>query len=390
MKKRNRRIIFYVLPCTIALAVFSLVTKMGPNGSPIGGKKLVCALDLEGYQSDGVRYSCGLNYELLRLFSSDSRCKSAISLAEGSSLDSLSGHVLDLVILPYRDSFPEEFSVCGPLSDSTVWVSRKEDKALATEIERWHMVEANSQEYSDLKERFSPSYEPYRRAAMGRRFKYAGPYDELIKKYAATLGWDWRLLTAVVWQESRFHIEARSRRGAAGLMQMMPRTAGKYGIEDSLDPEENLRAAAKYFSRLQRMFKGYASGAELAKFTLAAYNAGEGRVLDCINFAKSSGKPYSSWNDLKAIIPSMRDADVMDKDTVTRLGVFKGYETIAYVDKVLELYSMFRAIVPGPSSPDPLLTRKEKEAEVPPLSQDTTASPQPAAPADSNALGQTK
>ena len=173
-----------------------------------------------------------------------------------------------------------------------------------------------------------------------------GDVDELVRKYAANLGWDWHLLEAVVWQESQFRIEARSPRGALGLMQMMPSTARKYGVDDMLDPEENLRAGVEYLAKLQRMFDGRVAPEDLPRFTLAAYNAGEGRILDCIRMAQTLGMPHQTWQDIVEVIPHMREEAGVGADTVLQLGYFKGYETLAYIRLTDSLSRAFRCIVP--------------------------------------------
>ena len=71
-------------------------------------------------------------------------------------------------------------------------------------------------------------------------------------------------------------------------MQMIPSTASKYSADNMLDPEENLKAATSYLKKLTEMFEPYAADSmELMKFALAAYNAGEGRIKDCIALAES-------------------------------------------------------------------------------------------------------
>ena len=79
--------------------------------------------------------------------------------------------------------------------------------------------------------------------------------------------------------------------------------------------------------------------------------------------AKSLDAPHSTWNDIKEVLPFLRDSGFMESDTVARLGVFKGYETVAYVDNVMSHYEAFRIIAPEQSSQDPHWTRKEKEVE---------------------------
>ena len=96
--------------------------------------------------------------------------------------------------------------------------------------------------------------------------------DRIIFEAGQKQGVDPRLLHAVIWQESKYKIEARSHAGAQGLMQLIPDTAKRFGCDDPHDPEKNIKAGTKYLSWLLKRFSG---NVELA---LAGYNAGEGAV----------------------------------------------------------------------------------------------------------------
>ncbi|MCG7927847.1 MAG: lytic transglycosylase domain-containing protein, partial [Candidatus Thiodiazotropha taylori] len=81
------------------------------------------------------------------------------------------------------------------------------------------------------------------------------------------------LLHAIVRVESAYDPRAVSHKGAQGLMQLMPATAKRYGVENSYDPRQNLRGGATYLKDLLRMFEYD------IKLALAAYNAGENAVI---------------------------------------------------------------------------------------------------------------
>ena len=99
------------------------------------------------------------------------------------------------------------------------------------------------------------------------------PRDAQIRRVAARHGVDPLLVHAVVRAESGYDAKAVSRKGAAGLMQLMPETARRYGVTDPFDPATNLDAGVRYLHHLLRMFGGNLS------LALAAYNAGEAQVL---------------------------------------------------------------------------------------------------------------
>jgi soluble lytic murein transglycosylase-like protein len=122
--------------------------------------------------------------------------------------------------------------------------------------------------------RFAPDEVPYPEpepvAAAPAEALPAVPYGEIIDKMSAQHGVDAKLVRAVIQVESAYRQTARSRKGAMGLMQLMPETARQYGVTDPYDPESNIEGGIKYLKTLlQRLPR------ELA---LAAYNAGEAAV----------------------------------------------------------------------------------------------------------------
>ena len=97
-------------------------------------------------------------------------------------------------------------------------------------------------------------------------------YDQVVDEVSRSHGLESALLHAVISVESRYNPKAVSRKGAAGLMQLMPQTAKRYGVADAFDPRQNLDGGAQYLKDLLRMFNNNLS------LSLAAYNAGEHAV----------------------------------------------------------------------------------------------------------------
>jgi soluble lytic murein transglycosylase-like protein len=98
-------------------------------------------------------------------------------------------------------------------------------------------------------------------------------YDTIVDEVSRTYGLESALLHAVISVESRYNPKAVSRKGAVGLMQLMPQTAKRYGVADAFDPRQNLDGGAQYLKDLLRMFNNNLS------LALAAYNAGEQAVM---------------------------------------------------------------------------------------------------------------
>jgi soluble lytic murein transglycosylase-like protein len=98
-------------------------------------------------------------------------------------------------------------------------------------------------------------------------------FNSLIEAAAQTHGVDSALVHAVISAESGYNPTALSKAGARGLMQLMPATAQRYGVQNIMDPQENIHGGVKYLRDLLTMFSG---NMELA---VAAYNAGENAVI---------------------------------------------------------------------------------------------------------------
>jgi soluble lytic murein transglycosylase-like protein len=118
---------------------------------------------------------------------------------------------------------------------------------------------------------------PQDRTASGDRYDAqflarASQFDAIIEHAASAAAVEPNLLRAVIVVESGFNVRAMSKRGAMGLMQLMPATAARFGISDSFDPRQNVSGGARYLKFLLDRF-----GQNLS-LALAAYNAGEDAV----------------------------------------------------------------------------------------------------------------
>ena len=111
------------------------------------------------------------------------------------------------------------------------------------------------------------------------------------------INWDWRLLAALVFHESRFDASQRSWAGAAGLMQLMPHTASNFGLNKRtvFDPEMNIEAGVQYIKSLNLSFRKVENKDERIKFILAGYNCGPSHILDAMALAKKYWKNPQIW-----------------------------------------------------------------------------------------------
>ena len=289
-----------------------------PAGEPAG--VIRCVLDLGAYEDSTYGLINGYNYYLLQKFAKDNGITAEVRVAEpgDSWLDSLENGSVDAVVLPlHQHSGNDRAAYTIPVDNLTTWAVSLDGIGLLQAFDKWLDNYHNSDEYRPVHRAFIRVVgNPLRLAQNGERRSALSPYDSLFRKYAASLGWDWRLLAAVVFQESRFHIEARSPRGARGLMQLMQGTAEAHEGGDLLDPEQNIAAGTRYLKRLTNMFSGrFDNPDDVLRHTLAAYNVGEGNVLSFLDNGEAGEPSSDSWPE-------------------------------EYVQKVLELYGAFCEICP--------------------------------------------
>ena len=111
--------------------------------------------------------------------------------------------------------------------------------------------------------------------------------EGIIAAASARHGVDPALVWAVIAVESAFAPDARSLKGAMGLMQLMPATAAQYAVGDPFDPAQNVEAGTRHLRSLLDRFD--------TTMALAAYNAGEGAVARFGGIPRRTGRPASTW-----------------------------------------------------------------------------------------------
>jgi len=169
-------------------------------------------------------------------------------------------------------------------------------------------------------------------------------FDDQIKSESNFIKWDWRLLAALIYQESRFDPKVKSESGAYGLMQFMPNTAEYFGIDNEAGPKIQLKMGARYLKMLENyMVEIKIPEKERLKFVLASYNAGYGHILDARSLARKYGKDPNVWDNNVAFF--IQNKDEFYNDSVVRHGYLRGSETYKYVNDILERYDHYKNII---------------------------------------------
>lgn len=169
-------------------------------------------------------------------------------------------------------------------------------------------------------------------------------FDDIIKKTAKNIGWDWRLLASLIYQESRFRQDLESEKGAFGLMQLMPVVMEKYGIDYDATPEEQLNAGGQLISFLDDCLSNKVTDStERVKFVLAAYNSGLGHVYDAQRLASKYGKYPNVWDNNVDYFILNKSKKQYYNDTCCHAGYLRGTETYRFVEEVLDRFYQYQA-----------------------------------------------
>lgn len=185
-------------------------------------------------------------------------------------------------------------------------------------------------------------------------------YDNIIQYFAKGINWDWRLVAALMYQESKFDPNATSWAGAKGLMQLMPRTARQMGLHTGLyQPEQNVQAGTKYLKYLEQFWKEVPDFTQRIKFILASYNAGVGHVQDAARLAKKYGYSDTEWDGNVEYFILYKSNPKFYNDRVVKYGYARGSETFNYVRNIIKKYFYYTDNINDSTNLDFALQQKD-------------------------------
>lgn len=257
--------------------------------------------------------------------------------------------VADHMMARVNASYYPNLDINTPVSmaQQVAWATRKNSPRLLEAINQWLAGIKKEATFMVVYNRYfkSPRTSLVRMqsdySSMGGNM--LSPFDSLIRKGASTLGWDWRLLAALIYQESRFLPKGESWAGARGLMQLMPGTANEFGAFDLDDPRQSINAGVGYLKFLDKYWLNkIADKEERLKFILASYNVGLSHVVDARKLAEKYGKDPQLWYDNVEFYLSRKSEPEFFRDPIVTAGYCKCEEPINYVRDVLDRYEEYK------------------------------------------------
>lgn len=254
----------------------------------------------------------------------------------------------------YGSAFPDlDFSLGVSADQAASWATAPGLDSLAARIDRWEdrthsseFVKSIYKRYYDkaLSDPFDLNLSYFKNGGKGKPGTVSA-YDAIFKKYAASSGFDWRLIAAISFCESRFLPGVVSPFGATGLMQVMPATAASVGVSPGslADPDANVKAAVRILKKLDETFqRKIEDPEERMKFVVATYNSGLGHIYDSMALAEKTGLDPGKWTGNVSIATLMKSRPEYYNDPVVKLGYFRGRETVDFVERVSTLYNYLR------------------------------------------------
>ena len=250
-------------------------------------------------------------------------------------------HVLDIE-LGHRSDVRKAFTLRRPVALG--WGVRRDNPELLAALNEFIEKEYRGLFFNVVYQKYFENPVRMRRHREDRvDHELAGglsPWDELVKREAVAHGFDWPLIVAQMYQESRFNPKARSPAGALGLMQMLPRTAREFGVRNLRDPEQSIRAGVAYLSWLHSRFEPDLAVKDRMWFSLAAYNAGYGHVSDARRLASGElGLDPNRWFDNVEEAMRLLSKRAYHRNSV--YGYVRGHEVVKYVREIRERYRSY-------------------------------------------------
>jgi membrane-bound lytic murein transglycosylase F len=223
------------------------------------------------------------------------------------------------------------------------WGIRPTSVALKNDIDTWLSVFKKTSRFKQIYRKYN--IDPRDHHGTGQNTSidtYRNDYENIVKAEATDEVYNWKLVSSIIYQESHFNPTARSWAGACGLMQLMPETAKRFGVEDPTVPEQNIKAGVKFIHWLDMRLQSYVPNTEeRVKFTLAAYNVGLGHIMDAMRLAEKLGLNKQVWEKNVEVALLHKANPAFYSDPVVKHGYCRGSETVNYVKCIMERYKSY-------------------------------------------------
>lgn len=252
--------------------------------------------------------------------------------------------VADSNIIRLNQRYYPDIRVALPITEEQGlgWAVRATDKHLIDSVNAFFKTIERNGTYAKIYKRYYSGTELFDyfdiKKFHERLHARLPKYKDIIVRESEKYGFDWRLIAAMIYQESHFDPMARSFADARGLMQITSRTAISLGLEDRYDPEKNIEAGTAYLNWVYNRFENVVEEDRM-KVALACYNVGYGHIQDALSIAAEKGLDITRWHALKQTLPLLRNREYFAD---TSYGYARGTEPVRYVEQITMYYDILR------------------------------------------------
>jgi membrane-bound lytic murein transglycosylase F len=240
-----------------------------------------------------------------------------------------------------------EFSEIEGPEKELCFAVRKNSPELRKKLDAWIAAPEEKELRSALigayMERF-PKAGALRRRSMVVDPDSISPYDDAFRKNGAGAGFEWQLLVAMAWKETRFDSSLVSTQGAHGILQFMPGTAARFGLDSTKAVADHIRAAKRYVGRLDTLWmRAVPDRGQRLRFVLASYNAGPGHIIDAQRLAERLGLDPKLWeHNVERAVQLLAKPRYYTQEGM-RNGYCRGEQVFHYVRDVTAIYNQLLA-----------------------------------------------
>ena len=234
-------------------------------------------------------------------------------------------------------------------SQRIAWATRHSSPLLLKELDKWLEGFKKEVDYYVIYNKYFKNKRNFKKRVKSDFYSVNGnsisKYDDIIKKESKNIGWDWRLVSSLIYQESQFNPTSKSWAGAGGLMQIMPATAKELGVKVTSDPTESVAGGTKYLNILWKRFSDIEDPVQRIKFTMASYNCGHGHVLDAQQLAEKRELDKTKWDgNVEDMILELSFQENYN-DPVVKFGYVRGIEPYNYIREIFERYEHYKEFI---------------------------------------------